>query len=636
MRYFYSVIKYSILFISISAVVFLGLSSPVFLGPRLDPVPDQLKVAHSTHCAGCHGFDATGNSLVDGEGRDVNIHDDWQFSMMGLSAHDPFWRATLEHEVNLYPEARTAIEETCLKCHAPLGSFQSHLSGHPYSFNDMLNDSLGLDGVSCSSCHQQPAANLGQAHSGNFTLDTNRLLFGPYPNPFQDPMQIYVGFDPVFSDHIYSSGVCAGCHTLITETLDENGVASGNSFIEQATYHEWLNSAFPSQGKECQTCHMPFIKDSVVIATDLLALKKRYPFGLHQFFGANTAMLSMMRDNRSALDIHSSSPDSVWNESIQNNSLSLKQSAVVHITHAQSLNDTLYVDVSISNKAGHKLPSGYPSRVAWLQLILTDAVSNDTIYKNGILDSNGEIAGRDIPYELHHEISYSDDDVQIYEMVMADLGGHLTTRLNGASHPLKDNRLLPLGFRHDHYAYDTVAVWGNANEDIQYTSESNKGKDIIQYRIPLMGRKGTANLEVALNYHTFPSRWMNDLFTNDTLNYVAAFKSMYSGYENFYEIIDTAHIGNLPLSPSATQGVHTGLKVALYPNPGTGDRIHVEFNQEDLSSLNFRLVDIKGRLVHQGQLLEYVKIPSGIKPGIYYFLIYKNGEVIALEPYTLL
>ena len=97
-------------------------------------------------------------------------------------------------------------------------------------------------------------------------------------------MQIYVGFDPVFSDHIYSSGVCAGCHTLITETLDENGVATGNSFIEQATYHEWLNSSFPSQGKECQTCHMPFIEDSVVIATDLLALKKRYPFGLHQFF----------------------------------------------------------------------------------------------------------------------------------------------------------------------------------------------------------------------------------------------------------------------------------------------------------------------------------------------------------------
>ena len=465
-------IKYSILFISLSAVVFLGLSSPVFLGPRLDPVPDQLKVAHSSHCAGCHGYDATGTSLVDSKGRDVNIYDDWQFSMMGLSAHDPFWRATLEHEVNIYSEAKAEIEETCLKCHAPLGSFQSHFSGLEYSFNAMLNDSLGLDGVSCSSCHQQPAVNLGSAHSGNFTLDTNRLLYGPYPNPFQGPMQIYVGFDPVFSDHIYSSGVCAGCHTLITETLDENGVATGNSFIEQATYHEWLNSSFPSQGKECQTCHMPFIEDSVVIATDLLALKKRYPFGLHQFFGANTAMLTMMRDNRSDLSIHPSSPDSVWNESISNNRISLKRSAVLEILNVQSLNDTLYVDVHTTNKAGHKFPSGYPSRVAWIQLILTDGVTNDTFYTNGLMDANGEIEGRDIPYELHHEVSYSGDDVQIYEMVMSDLGGHLTTRLNAASHPLKDNRLLPLGFKQDHISYDTVAVWGNAKEDIHFSDES--------------------------------------------------------------------------------------------------------------------------------------------------------------------
>jgi hypothetical protein len=75
------------------AVVFLGLRDP---GKGLrDPVPDGLIVAPSIHCAGCHGYDPTGVALTDADGKDVNVYDDWQVSMMALSSKDPFWRATL-------------------------------------------------------------------------------------------------------------------------------------------------------------------------------------------------------------------------------------------------------------------------------------------------------------------------------------------------------------------------------------------------------------------------------------------------------------------------------------------------------------------------------------------------------------
>ena len=83
-------------------------------------------------------------------------------------------------------------------------------------------------------------------------------------------------------------------------------------------------------------------------------------------------------------------------------------------------------------------------------------------------------------------------------MVMSDLGGHLTTRLNAAYQPLKDNRLLPTGFRVDHTVFDTVATWGNVNEDPDFTTESNNGLDRIEYRIPLSGRTGLADLSVSL------------------------------------------------------------------------------------------------------------------------------------------
>ncbi|MEO5907455.1 MAG: hypothetical protein ABIQ11_12060, partial [Saprospiraceae bacterium] len=451
-------IKYSIPFLLGATVIFLGLNLPFqsLSGPRRDPVPESQKVAHSVNCAGCHGADATGLALVDKLGNDVSIFNDWQFSMMGLSSYDPFWRATLAHEVNQFPSQKDAIEMTCLKCHAPLGSVQAHLDGLPYSYALMLQDSLGLDGVSCSGCHQQPAKNLGKGHTGNFLIDTNRIMFGPYPNPFTGPMELYVGFEPQFAEHIYSSGICAGCHTLITEALEDDGTLSGQFFIEQATYHEWLNSVYPLQGKECQSCHVPFIQDSVVIATDLLSLKKRYPFGLHQFFGANTAMLSLMKENRKELNIAPDSPDTVWNESIANNRLSLSKAGVIEINSIEIQNDTLILDLTIVNKTGHKLPSGYPSRVAWIQINLTENSSGEPIYRNGFLDDQGNLIGRDLPYETHHEVSRSEDDVQIYEMVMEDLHGNLTTRLNAAAKPSKDNRLLPLGFRKSHNVYDTV------------------------------------------------------------------------------------------------------------------------------------------------------------------------------------
>ena len=50
--------------------------------------------------------------------------------------------------------------------------------------------------------------------------------------------------NPCIGAHINDAGLCAGCHTLITETADLDGNLTGDEFVEQATYHEWLNSIF--------------------------------------------------------------------------------------------------------------------------------------------------------------------------------------------------------------------------------------------------------------------------------------------------------------------------------------------------------------------------------------------------------
>ncbi len=633
-------IKFGFVFLISMSILLLGSALPdTFLDPTRDPVPNSQKVAHSSHCAGCHGYDETGLALVDADGNDVSIYDDWQISMMGLSAYDPFWRATITHEVSQYPAAKSAIESTCLKCHAPLGTIQAHLDGRPYSYDLMLEDSLGLDGVSCSACHQQPAQNLGKGFSGNFSIDTNRVLFGQFPNPFQGPMQIYVGFEPKFSDHIYSSGVCAGCHTLITETLRDDGSPSGNYFVEQATYHEWLNSSYPAQGKECQTCHLPFISDGVVIATDFKVLEKRKPFGLHQYFGANTAMLDLMKTNKAMLGLPEGPPEQAWEESIVNNRESLANAAALTISPMTIDNDTLVFTVQVKNKTGHKFPSGYPSRLAWLQIVLLDENGQDTIYANGLLNAQGNIIGRSFPFEPHHQISTSSDEVQIYEMVMGDMNGQLTTRLNAAFEPLKDNRLLPLGFRTDHAAYDTVAVWGDALLDPEFAGGSALGQDIIEYRIPLNGNTGTADLDISLRYQSLPSRWMNDLFEHDSISEVAQFKSMYQDYKAFQELIDRKFIDSIDLLPSAIDPIESITSLELFPNPLTGTTLRVSVsNQKWLSEgLQFEIITTTGALVQKGALSQTITVDRNLPKGVYFFILVDDmSRRMCLKPFVLL
>ncbi len=160
-----------------------------------------------------------------------------------------------------------------------------------------MNDSLGLDGVSCAGCHTI-GPDAGSTFSGITAYDTTRLIYGPFPGPFVGPMQLYEGYTPVYSPHMDNSAVCSSCHTLFTQTVDLSGTYTGAEFPEQATYHEYLNSSYPLAGIQCQTCHMPQITDPIVIANGYINLQGRTPFNQHTFAGANHFMLDLIKNNK--------------------------------------------------------------------------------------------------------------------------------------------------------------------------------------------------------------------------------------------------------------------------------------------------------------------------------------------------
>jgi hypothetical protein len=99
---------------------------------------------------------------------------------------------------------------------------------------------------------------------------------------------------------------------------------------------------------------------------------------------------------------------------------------------------------------GHKLPTGYPSRRAWLHFTVTDRTGR-IVFESGAFASNGAITGNDNDadtsgVEPHHTEIRSADQVQIYESVMSGSNGRPTTGLLTAVRYLKDNRLVPRGF----------------------------------------------------------------------------------------------------------------------------------------------------------------------------------------------
>ena len=195
------------------------------------PFAENTYFKTSGKCEGCHGHDPTGFAGVTQEGGvDVNVVDHWRSSMMANSARDPFWRAKVSHEGLVNPPHQAALEDKCTSCHAAQGRYDKFLTGGgPYAIAELVNDSIGLDGVSCLVCHRQSPDSLGKLFSGNLRFTAGDSVYGPYSdNIFGAPMASFVGFQPVFGAHINHAGLCAGCHTLITETADLSGNLTGD------------------------------------------------------------------------------------------------------------------------------------------------------------------------------------------------------------------------------------------------------------------------------------------------------------------------------------------------------------------------------------------------------------------------
>ena len=176
----------------------------------------------------------------------------------------------------------------------------------------------------------------------------------------------------------------------------------------------------------------------------------------------------------------------------------------------------LHASVVLENLAGHKLPSAYPSRRAWIHFKVMDG-RGDTVFESGRLNPDGSITGNDNDadgdrYEPHYTSIDSPGQVQIYEDIMAGPDGKVTTVLLTAMQYLKDNRLLPSGFDKS-TAPEAVMVQGAAVEDTDFQG----GSDSIGFMVPLAGSTNPYTVLAELWYQPIGYRWAHNLAQQDAL-----------------------------------------------------------------------------------------------------------------------
>ena len=495
--------------------------------------------------------------------------------------------------------------------------------------NAYIYGALARDGVSCMACHRivedkMPFIDfLKNKITGNFTTGNPAELFGPFEDKeiVTDPMNNSLGIKPKHDAYIKSSRVCGNCHTINLPLMDDPGADVNKPHLEQLTYLEWLNSGYQnevgtsSRAQTCQDCHMPtkysnaqgtlyipliqqpmaFIEDDQYPQTgnrlpdEKIHVRFRdQGFVRHQLQGLNVTLLEMFRqymspyksngtnilanvilgvrqnDYMSGLDDLSTAIDAFTQQA-------QSSTADVALSPVAVRDQKLIAEVKVTNRSGHRLPSGVGFRRAFLEFRVTDNDTGKTVWCSGCTNelgviTNGAAGNQRLASELfdvykdgskppNHDYPPGcnnkylpgvnpqyyqphffwdpqgnagsaitrQDQVQIYEELNLNIQCAMTTSFLRRDFQLKDNRLLPFGWTKSgplnadktpyipaDYLHETYPI--SVHGDPAYADGS--GTNVVRYEIPLSAFTGR-NLTVTatLYYQSIPPYFLHDRFS---------------------------------------------------------------------------------------------------------------------------
>jgi hypothetical protein len=264
----------------------------------------------------------------------------------------------------------------------------------------------------------------------------------------------------------------------------------------------------------------------------------------HVFVGGNAFMVRMLNRYRNELGVAALPAEMEATARATIRQLR-DETASVSISPLEMNGRQLAFSVEVRNLTGHKFPTGYPSRRAWLHVTVRSG--SRVVFESGAVDGTGAIRGNDGDsdarrYEPHYEEITQADQVQIYEPILGDRSGTPTTGLLTATQYLKDNRLLPRGFEKS-TAPAEIAVHGAAAGDADFTASG----DHVRFAVEV-SNEAPLTVDVELRYQSIAFRWAHNLEGYDApepTRFVSYYRAM-SSTSSMVVATATAHLAVQP------------------------------------------------------------------------------------------
>ena len=439
----------------------------VFL-PGMQPEEAGIEFAKVQQCRMCHANTKNG---------DADPFLSWKSGPMSNSAIDPVFRAALA----IANQDIEGVGEYCLRCHAP----RAWLEGRSTPTDGSALNQEDLFGVSCTVCHSfiDPLASEAiklikeiPPGYGNAMMvsDPKNIVHGPYGDG--------TGAMPHLvkkSEFHASSNLCGVCHDISNPLLAED-VRKDLPYVYghiQRTYSEWLLSDFSKRGKDgsCQHCHYPQVEGGGQ-ASKYGNLHRDY-FVMHGPVGGSTwvqdAEWHIWKDKNMGLD----------RKALDLSKKRAKELLLEAATLDINFKKPGYVSLRITNKTGHKLPSGYEEgRRMWINAVFQDSSGR-------ILKEIGRYAAKDdkiFGKQIKAPTLLDPDKTRVYEILFGiskaqaekygvKSGKSFHSVLNDTI--IKDNRIPPEGFNNKKFAEHLSEPVGANYKDGQYW-------DDIDFKLP--------------------------------------------------------------------------------------------------------------------------------------------------------
>jgi hypothetical protein len=562
-------------------------------------------------CQGCHG------------GYDPASEPGYGFkgSMMAQAGRDPLFYACMA----IANQDAPSSGDLCIRCHSPFGWVEGRSNPTDGSALTLAD----RDGVSCDHCHRMvdpvykpgisppedvavlaalPPEDLPTAaHGGQYVDDPNLRKRGPYADANAPHPKLASAFHR-------SSDLCATCHDLSNPVYERSGdddyvpgafddapgmVASDTHMPIERTFSEWAASSFPGgvyapefAGAKvdgivstCQDCHMADVVGKGCFSP---STPTRTDLGYHDFAGGNAWMPGVI----GALYPGETDPVALAAAATRARAM-LAKSAVVDVGLSVA-SGNLVATVTVTNRTGHKLPTGYPEgRRMWLNVVAYDG-SGQKVYESGAYDAATGVLTEDAA-------------ARVYE-VQAGLSAPIAAQAGLASGPsfhfvlndtiYKDNRIPPAGFTNAEFILFGGRPVEPGHPAPRYADGQNW--DTASYTLPNTTRKVVATLR----YQTTSKEYVEFLRDENVTN--SAGQLMYDTWVAHGKAppetmaADSVVIGASDVADGAPVADPVAMQsLAALSNPFR-ETLALSFELSGPARVSWEVFDVRGRRVASG------------------------------------